>query len=146
VDIHVEGSTAAAYVHKSEVSNRLYVTPEILPVLLPKGGEFAFLVKRFDDQHRVVELSRRRWLTLNFRQLEYGKVYECRVALDGKGKALLYGDELECTVRPGRLDTGQELDVFVARKGEVERELEVDYSSTTTREKRMKPRAFTRSK
>jgi hypothetical protein len=98
MDIHLEGSTVAGHVHKSEISNRLYVTPELLPVLLPKGGEFAFLVKRFDDQHRVVELSRRRWLTLNFPHLEYGKVYKCKIVPDSRGKVLLYGDELECTI------------------------------------------------
>ncbi len=129
VDIAINGSTVAGYVHQSEVSNRQFVTPELFRELIQKGDEYTFEIKRFADRHRVAELSRRRWFKSHYRDLQYGVPYPCRVApLDGR-KVHLYGDDLECIVPIGRLGSQKQVEVIVERKGETERDLRVQYDS-----------------
>ena len=126
VELSVEGMTAAAYVHMTEVSNNLVVTPALLREVLPKESVFTFVIKRFDDQHRVIELSRRRWLKENHGELEYSKPYSCRSILLENGRALLYGNELECRVTSATLGMGELRQVFVTKRGETERDLQVE--------------------
>lgn len=127
VEIEFDGSTAAAYVHRSEVSNRAYVTPELLPEVLPRKAKFTFEVKRFDDSHRVIEVSRRRWMRTNHWSLNYGDTYRCRAIPIEKGKVLLYGNELEYVGPASGLGSEKEIDVIVTRKGVSDRDLEVEY-------------------
>ena len=127
VDIALNGITAAGYLHQSEVSNRQFVTPELFRKLVHKGDEYAFEIKRFDDPHRVAELSRRRWLKSHYSDLQYGTPCRCRVAPLDDRRMHLYGDELECVVPIEGLVGQEEIEVIVERKGETERDLRVHY-------------------
>lgn len=129
VDIAINGTTAAGYVHQSEVSNRQFVTPELFRELIQKGDEYTFEIKRFDDAHRVAELSRRRWLKFHYPDLQYGTLYGCRVAPFDARKVHLYGDDLECVVPVGGLGSQKQIEVIVERKGETDRDLRVQYDS-----------------
>jgi ribosomal protein S1 len=130
VDLDIGSTTAAGFVHISEVSNWIRVTPELLKELMPKSALYTFTIKRFDDVHRVVQISRRRWLQSNYTRLDYGVPYRCRVVSVGGGKILLYGNDLERKVPGSDLVSGKEIEVFVARKGESERDLDLDYGAT----------------
>ncbi len=121
---------ARGYIHKSELSNQIYVSDENIGAALDKGKTYPVIVKRFDDNSRIVEVSRKLIFQKDHAHLEYGKTYTGKVLSDSRGKIVVYGERLE-----GRLvkwDSrliGQEIEVVIARTGEWAGEVEVHPSS-----------------
>jgi small subunit ribosomal protein S1 len=124
----LDGRPAAGYVHKSQVSNLIFVTPDEMSQVMPIGSKHSFVVRRRDDLNRVVELSRRAWLQQSFLSLEYGQAYRGPLHTLPDGRRLFSSNELEAFA--GRPSRGggkaiNDVEVTIARKGANPRETEI---------------------
>jgi small subunit ribosomal protein S1 len=125
----VDGRAVAGYVHKSQMSNVIYVTQDEVIRILPVGSSFSFVVKRLDDRHRVVELSRKSWLQRSFLSLDYGRAYRGTIHALPNGRSLFCANELEAFVGGPRMARGgsvKDVEVLIARKGANPREVEIE--------------------
>jgi hypothetical protein len=125
----LEGRPVAGYVHKSQVSNLIFVTPDELSQVMSVGSRHAVVVKRRDDRNRVVELSRRSWLQQSFLSLEYGQAYRGTLHALPDGRRLFSSNELEAFAgRPSRYGgkAVKDVEVTIARKGANPRETEIE--------------------
>jgi len=93
--------TVHGYVHKSELSNVLFVDERLLPKLLTLGKTFSFIIKRFDDRARIVELSRRQYFHKALSSLRYGEKYSVNVVMIDQKKYYAFSDEMESILSEG---------------------------------------------
>ncbi len=116
----------AGYIHKSELSNQIYVSDENIGAVLDRGKTYPVVVKRFDDNLRIVELSRKLIFQKDHGHLEYGRTYVGKVLRDSRGKTVVYAERLEGKlVKQHTRLIGQEVEVLIARTGEWAGEVEV---------------------
>jgi ribosomal protein S1 len=92
-----------AYVHKSEVSNVSFVDEVLMSKILSRNEEYDFLIKRKDPRLKIVELSRKRFLTNNLENIAYGETYRARIIGSVGDKIYLHGENLEGFLLSGGL-------------------------------------------
>jgi len=90
-----DGKEVEGYVHKSEVSNILYVDEDSLKTIFLPGRDYRCSIKRIDDHLRIVELSRKRYLLERNQTVQYGQVYTARSIWERGAKAYVHGDDVE---------------------------------------------------
>jgi ribosomal protein S1 len=86
---------AQAYIFKTELTEIIFVTEKTIGDIAPVGTSFKVLIKRFVDEHGLVELSRKQVLLQNHLSLEYGMAYEARVMAIGPRGAVVHTDRCE---------------------------------------------------
>jgi len=113
-----DGHEVEAYIHKMELSNVLYVSAERWPTFLDNDQTYRCIVKRLIDPAEIVELSRKRFLQKNIRQLAYGETYNVKIVDYYRGKLSVYCDDLEgCFIRSWRNPClGQTRSIIIAKK------------------------------
>ena len=89
-NLQVEG-----YVHKSEISNILYVDDRIMESIFLPGHEYRYVVKRIDEHQSIVELSRKAYLRKQIDSLKYGEIHSVTSICETRGKIYLHGDYVE---------------------------------------------------
>ena len=126
VRLTVDDIDAVGYVHKGEASNLMFVRDADLSSLFAPGESLSFLVKRFDEKNRVVELNRKGLFVKAFSELQYGESYKVRVVKQDRLRAVAGGQRVEgCIVGAERqLRVGEELTVNLARLGTAVRDVE----------------------
>ena len=126
VTLTIDDIEAVGYVHKGEVSNFVFVRDADLSSLFIPGESLNFLVKRFDEKNRVVELSRKDLFVKAFSDLQYGESYEVRIIRQDRLRTVAGGKRVEGSIvgakRQHRI--GEELTVNIARLGTSARDVE----------------------
>ena len=128
VELDVNGHRCPGFLHKSQVSNLMFVSQPELRSIFATGTEWTFVVKRFDETRRVVEVERRFWLKSQHKLLEYGKVFAVTAianASSRKRRTFVYGDNLEARAPDGVDSSGAPVDVHIVRRGATVRDIEV---------------------
>ncbi len=121
-----DGRACAGYVHKAEVTNLAFVNDNELTNFLPVGESFPVVVKKFDDRHRIIEVSRKEYLRKALESLEYGEVFPVRIAHVSPNRTIATGVALEGRlVNPGRRSIGEMVNVVIARLGKDPRDVEL---------------------
>jgi ribosomal protein S1 len=119
---------AEGYIHKSEISNVIYVTSEDIGKIFDSTQEYHFLIKRFDERNEVIELTRKKLLKDKESALKYGSVYKGRVVQTDHGLRVAYCDDLEgilVETKGRELRPFQSVEVIVARIDAVKKRVEV---------------------
>ena len=106
------------YVHKSEISNLIFIDESNIDKIFLPDRYYHFIVKRIDDRFRIVELSRKKYLKEQIKTIKYGQTYTA-VAISYEGtKIFFHGEELEgfaVESMKGKPPLGQICDVIPAR-------------------------------
>jgi hypothetical protein len=118
VDVSLDnGSTAQGYIHKSELSDLVFVTDTNISDFLPIGGRAFALIKRFDDGHHLVELSRKSAFRLHHDDLQYGTEYDGQIVATGARGAVVQTDRHEGIAVGDRNRVRTRVSIHLARKG-----------------------------
>src|SRR5665213_2721238 len=59
VKLSYKNVTVQAYIYKSKVSACAFINNEDIPIYLPKGSSFKFVIQRMDEKNSIVEVSRK---------------------------------------------------------------------------------------
>jgi predicted RNA-binding protein with RPS1 domain len=117
----------AGYLHFSEASRIAFIDTSLASELFPPQTVLSFKVKGFDDRRKVVELSRRSWLSGSSFEPEYGTIYIGSAGYESKRRRhVFYSDDFEAVLRP-QLGEGVRgvVHVIVSRRAEGLRPIEV---------------------
>ena len=95
VELSVANKVVQCYVHKSEVSNKSFVTPADFPKYLPIDSEFSFRTKRVDKRNKIFELSRKKHLALLSEVTDFENPISMRVIRVEYNGAIAYSDNAE---------------------------------------------------
>lgn len=121
VQIKSNGYTIQGYIHKSEISNIVFIENEDIKNFLPLEMIFEFELKRRDNRNKIVELSRKSIVSNDFEELEYGDTLEIKIVKCSSDGAYFYNDNCEGKITENyeRLSVGMQKEAFlINRKGE----------------------------
>lgn len=90
-----DNSVIEAYVHNSEMSNILYVDNILFNKLITLNESYSFVIKRFDDSHKIIELSRKRHFSKNIPSLKYGEKYNVKILKRKEKEYYVFSDDFE---------------------------------------------------
>jgi ribosomal protein S1 len=90
-----DGSMIESYVHKAETSNILYVDNNLFNKLITLNESYKFIIKRFDDSHKIIELSRKRYFEKNIMSLKYGEKYNVKILKHREKEYYVFSNDLE---------------------------------------------------
>ena len=90
------------YVHKSEISFILYVDNDNMIQLLRKDSVYSFLVKKYFESAKIVEVSRKAFLRSNISALRLDGSYNVFIADSYRGFTFVSCDEFEAKFRDRR--------------------------------------------
>jgi ribosomal protein S1 len=118
VQLTSNGYTIQGYIHKSEISNVVYIDNEDVKNFLPLEKTFTFELKRRDNKNKIVELSRRNIVSNDFDDLEYGDIVDVEIVkCDTKG-AYFYEDKCEGKITENfeKLSVGMKKEIFLINR------------------------------
>lgn len=111
-----------AFVHVAELSRLAFVREkEGVSKALPPGTVAKFCVKRFNDEHRVLDLSRKEALAQGARTADYGVTYRVRPIGERSGRHIVQCDLFEAILLdelPRTAEGAVELKVMLAARGD----------------------------
>lgn len=89
-----------AYIHKSKVSTCVFINNEDIPIYLPIGSTFNFVVEKIDKKNHIIELSRRTYFE-ELDDVKIGVSYPVYFTKSYSGKYFFYSQDLEGFVYNG---------------------------------------------
>jgi ribosomal protein S1 len=89
-----EGLATEAYVHKSQLSSLVFIDEKLIREILNIGQDYKFLIKRFDEVSKLVELSRKEYLRSAIETLSYGTEYQAKI-ISSRNRYIACGDNFE---------------------------------------------------
>ncbi len=118
-----------AYVHKSQLSELLYIDETNIQQILELERDYKFLVKRIDPSNKIIELGRKEILKRATKTLEYGREYEVKVVSDRYKNVAINEDFEALLLEKVRPSNSKQTKVIVARLDQTNNRVEVTYSS-----------------
>jgi ribosomal protein S1 len=88
------------YVHKSELSNLLYIDEDVIKNILKPEYIYPMVVKRINYNLEIVELSQKQYFDRNISQLEYGREYEVLQIQRIKNHIYIRAQDFEALLNP----------------------------------------------
>ena len=115
------------YVHKSELSNLLYIDEDVIRAILKTEEIYPMVIKRLDNNLEIVELSQKQFFDQNLPQLEYGYEYKVEQILKNKNRIYVRGHNFEAFLNPIDLENAniKKSKVIIARIDVNRKEVEV---------------------
>ena len=122
-----QGKQAFGYIHRAEVSSVFFVDDSTALSLFKPGVVYHCTVKRFDETYRIIEFSRKQYLSEELGRIEYGTTFRARL-VQVRNQTFAYGDAIEGRIvsqTETRRAKRTEAEVMLARKGRTPRDVEL---------------------
>ena len=115
VEIEYNKKTIQGYVHKSEISNLVYIDGDDINKYLPLEKTFSFILKRKDSRNKIIELSRKKYLEKQKLKMEYGDTIEATIVKVERSRAIFYENEMEGIITENYqgLNQNEKVDVYL---------------------------------
>ncbi len=107
------------YVHKSEISNINYISESDLKNILEPERKYHLIIKRFDNNNKIIEVSRKKYFLKNIQNVEYGIEYTGKIICKMNNYSLIHFDRFEAKLNSINFDLGDIIKTIVARKDEI---------------------------
>lgn len=124
IQIEKDGLTSYGFVHKSEISNILFITEDLYSQILVPDITYSFIILRVNPSFKTFTLSRKAYYQKTIASIQYGTQYEVNV-IPTPAKVYVYSNDMEgfltgnyptassiVKVIPSRIE-GQLIEVYV---------------------------------
>lgn len=98
IKVDYDNLLVESFVHKSEISNIQYIDDAMLKTIMNLKSKYTFIIKKFDDKHKVLELSRRQYFQKTLPAIKNSSVHSVQYFKIAEKTYYAFSDNIEAKI------------------------------------------------